>query len=234
MGSTFVCTPAMGREMRRLVSDLAPAGVIVREGPPSAWNEGPSPYEEEEAVLARAVDSRKQQYRAARSLFRRALGDLGLPMAPLLNDSERAPIWPPGVIGSLTHTAGWCAVALSQGTLAALGIDVEGAGALAPELVTRIATERERRWLSSVPLRQQAAAGKVLFSAKESLYKSQYPISRQFLGFHDVELDVDLDANTFRCRFLVSVPTWNEHIRRFHGRMARTPELVATLVFALP
>jgi len=61
----------------------------------------------------------------------------------------------------------------------------------------RVCTPKERDWLHE--LSAPGLTGKILFSAKESVYKCQYPITNKFLGFHAVE--VELDDGEFRAVF---------------------------------
>jgi 4'-phosphopantetheinyl transferase EntD len=67
----------------------------------------------------------------------------------------------------------------------AVGIDVEPAVALPPDMLALIATSQEQRRIADDPLR-----GKLLFAAKEAVYKALYPLDRVFLEFRDIEVDL--------------------------------------------
>jgi 4'-phosphopantetheinyl transferase EntD len=144
----------------------------------------------EQEAIAGAAQTRIEQFTAGRVCSRIALGRLGLTKAtPIPRGEDRAPIWPQGFIGSISHTDNWCAAAVARTMeVRSIGIDLEAATPLKQSLWRRVCTARERDWLSS--LSDPGLSGKILFSAKESVYKCQYPITTTFLGFHAVEVEV--------------------------------------------
>jgi 4'-phosphopantetheinyl transferase EntD len=75
----------------------------------------------------------------------------------------------------------------------ALGIDVEPAEALSPELLDLVATPQERAAIDYDPYR-----GRLLFAAKEAVYKAVYPLDRTFLDHHDVQIDLVRQCATVR------------------------------------
>ena len=83
-------------------------------------------WPDEAAAVARAIPKRRGEFAQGRSAARAAMGLLGHPPMAIPAGSDRAPIWPKGLVGSITHTNGLCAAALSQNA-AALGIDAEQA-----------------------------------------------------------------------------------------------------------
>jgi len=137
-----------------------------------------------------AAQTRIEQFTAGRVCARIALARLGVATTtPILRGEDRAPIWPRGFVGSISHTDTWCAAAVARADdLRSIGIDLEPATPLKEALWRRVCTPKERDWLESLP--EPGLTGKVLFSAKESVYKCQYPITTQFLGFHAVELEI--------------------------------------------
>lgn len=66
----------------------------------------------------------------------------------------------------------------------AVGVDIEPAEPLPPDVVELVATAREHNGLNGDPLR-----GRLLFAAKEAVYKALYPRDRVFLEYHDIEVD---------------------------------------------
>jgi 4'-phosphopantetheinyl transferase EntD len=144
---------------------------------------------EREAVEG-AAQTRVEQFTAGRVCSRLALTRLGVAATtPIVRGEDRAPIWPPGFIGSISHTDAWCAAAVARTKdVRALGIDLEPATPLKEALWRRVCTQTERERLRGLP--DPGLMGKILFSAKESVYKCQYPLTIQFLGFHAVELEV--------------------------------------------
>lgn len=177
-------------------------------------------YPEERACVAQAVDKRRAEFGTARVVARRVLSRLGVGPLPLVPRADRSPTWPPGIVGSITHTGGYCAVvAANDRTHLSLGVDAEQDKALAVELIQAICTPRERARLS-----ERDAI--VYFAAKEAFYKCQYPLTRQYLGFHDVELDLELASGRFAARIIKpdhDEPSW---LRQLRGRFTRVDGLV--------
>ena len=85
------------------IAQLLPAGVA------SAEVEGEEPHgyllAQEAAQIRGAGRSRRQEFTAARTCARQALRELGLPETAILRGEHREPLWPPGIVGSITHCA---------------------------------------------------------------------------------------------------------------------------------
>lgn len=146
-------------------------------------------FPEELELVASAVEKRRLEFGRGRQCARAALRRLGFADAPLLSGDQREPLWPAGVVGSITHTHGLCVAAVgSESNYAAVGIDVEPAAPLQPAVATRVATEAEMGALGSLP---SLLAARLVFSAKEAFYKCQFYRTRQFLGFFDVSLELE-------------------------------------------
>lgn len=217
---------------RGALSSLVPDEVVTVEVAPSELSASLLP--EEEAAVARAVDRRRQEYAAGRWCARRAMTLLGVTPGPVVSRSDRAPAWPQGVVGSITHTGDFCAVALAhRHHIRSIGIDAEGDAPMRAELWERICTERERRWIGEQPEPARGLLGKVFFSAKEAFYKCQYPLSEQFLGFHDVELVLDVGRETFTARFLVDAGAAFRAGDELSGRYRWVDGLVLTAVIVI-
>ncbi len=183
-----------GVRLRRLF----PEGVVAEEARPALAVDALFP--EEQAQIARAVDKRKAEYATARVLARRALMRLGAREAPIVNDDERCPIWPDGVIGSITHTKDYCGVVVARrgSPVESLGIDVERDEPVKEALFDKICTVSELARFGDLAEAERGRAIRAVFSAKEAFYKAQYPITRQYLGFHAVDLEVDTSSGTFQ------------------------------------
>ena len=148
-------------------------------------------FPEEAAAVARAVAKRRREFAAGRACARRALVALGVPAVALPPDPQRVPRWPPGVIGSITHTRDYAAAVVAwQQPGAAVGLDAERA--LSPrstDVLPRIARPRELTLLDALAPEARALRGALLFSAKEAAYKCQFPATRELLDFSDAEID---------------------------------------------
>jgi 4'-phosphopantetheinyl transferase EntD len=147
-------------------------------------------FPEEAAFLGRAVLKRAQEFAAGRLCARRALAQFGIVDFPIRVAGDRQPIWPDHMVGSITHTAGFCAavVAERRGT-GAVGLDSEVVGDVNGEIWPSICVPDETAWLASLPATQRAAAVTLIFSAKEAFYKCQYPVVRESLDFRDVSVE---------------------------------------------
>jgi 4'-phosphopantetheinyl transferase EntD len=168
---------------------LFPAGAAAAElrGPGEAACLKP----EEACSVERAVPKRVQEFAAGRQCARRALAELGRVDVPIPAAHDRQPVWPAGVVGSITHTAGLCAAVVAEGTrLKALGVDTELSGAVKPELWQTICVADESVWIDTLPPSERAAAVTLLFSAKEAFYKCQYPLVGERLSFDDLSVTV--------------------------------------------
>ncbi|MFE7133419.1 4'-phosphopantetheinyl transferase [Streptomyces sp. NPDC057638] len=167
---------------------LLPPGVIVHE----AFEDpvGAVLHPEEEPLVARAVDSRRREFTTVRHCARAALRELGRPEGPVLPDRHGAPRWPDSVVGSLTHCAGYRAAALAEaGDFLMIGVDAEPHGPLPDGVEEVIALPAERARLAAERrARPLLHFGRVLFSAKESIYKSWYTHTGQRLDFESADI----------------------------------------------
>ena len=178
---------------------LFPASVIVieRQAPGSLADLLPV----EEQHVARARPKRRQEFAAGRSCARTALALLGVEPTVIPAAGDRQPIWPLGIAGSITHTAGFCAAAVArQAQVRWLGLDTEVIGAPTPEVWTTLCRADELAWIHALPAAKWHAAVTLVFSAKEAFYKCQYPATAEWLDFHDLRIDLpsaDLSAGEF-------------------------------------
>lgn len=157
---------------------------------------------DEELALDGASPARAREFGAGRAAARSAMEALGHVPRPVLQGPDRAPIWPLGLTGSITHTDGDClAIVTDAPDIRALGIDLEPATPLEPALWPEICTMAEMRWLASLGPSQRGNFAKLIFCIKEASYKAQYQVSRQVFGFHTLETKVDLLGNRFAVRF---------------------------------
>ena len=147
-------------------------------------------FPEEEAMVARAVEKRRREFATGRDCARRALQRLGVSAGPIPAGGRGEPVWPAGVVGSITHCRGYraCAVARTA-DLATIGVDAEPHEPLPEGLVERVAGAEERSGLAELARTEPAIAwDRLLFSAKEALYKAWYPLAERWLGFEDAVL----------------------------------------------
>ncbi|KQI73356.1 hypothetical protein AN191_00130 [Loktanella sp. 5RATIMAR09] len=146
-------------------------------------------WDEEAAAVARAIPKRRTEFAAGRCAARAAMEEIGLLPRAIPQGRDRAPIWPSEMSGSIAHCDSCCvSIVALQENYAALGVDVEPATPLAPDLVAIVCTPAERAWLADEP--DPGLAAKMIFSAKEAVYKAQYPLTGKVIDFHAVTLDM--------------------------------------------
>ncbi|MFE2215069.1 4'-phosphopantetheinyl transferase [Streptomyces canus] len=177
-----------------MISDVLPTGARGAESfgeQDEVALEALLPQESE--AISHAGVRRRQEFAAVRHGARQALSALGLPPAALLPDQAGAPLWPDGVVGSMTHCTGYraSAVALRQ-DIASLGIDAEpnsplpaGVGRL---VLLPVEAERVRGLETAQP---SVAWSRLFFCAKEAAYKAWYTLTGQPLDSADVEIVVN-------------------------------------------
>lgn len=175
-------------------------------------------FPEEQAMVAKAVETRQREFTTGRACIRRALGALGLPAAPILAGERGAPVWPDGVVGSLTHCAGYRGAAVARSEdMRTIGIDAEPNQPLPDGVAEAVALPAELKMLATLPTHSGAPNwDRLLFSAKESVYKAWFPVARVFIGFEAARIEFDPAAETFHAEMLVPGP-FSEFIGRWRA-----------------
>jgi 4'-phosphopantetheinyl transferase EntD len=153
--------------------------------------------EELAALSPRAVDKRRREYTTVRGCAHEALVALGEPPAPIVPGDRGAPTWPAGLVGSLTHCDGFrAAVVARRSRVSAVGIDAEPHQPLPGGVLTTIARPEERDRLDKLALENGAIHwDRLLFCAKEAVYKAWFPLARRWLGFEDASITLTLEAD---------------------------------------
>jgi 4'-phosphopantetheinyl transferase EntD len=165
-------------------------------------------FPEELRSLGRAVEKRRREFTTARACARLALARLGLPPAPIATGERGQPLWPAGVVGSVTHCASYRACALARAAeLAGLGIDAEPHAPLPEGVLGQIARAEELPSLSALAgTHPEVHWDRLLFCAKETVYKVWFPLTHRWLGFEDAVLTFDPATRAFEARLLVPWP----------------------------
>jgi 4'-phosphopantetheinyl transferase EntD len=213
---------------------LPPAAVAVE-----AFGDRPGAqlFPAEEAAVAAAVAKRRREFATGRACAREALARLGVPAAAIVPGPGREPGWPDGVVGSITHCDGYraCAVA-RRADLAAIGVDAEPDGPLPGGVLERVASAAEQAHLAGLAAAAPGGPsfGRLLFSAKESVYKAWYPLTGRWLGFADAAITIsagDGAAGTFAAEFTVPGPVLDGRaLPGFGGRWLAAGGLVVTAI----
>jgi 4'-phosphopantetheinyl transferase EntD len=160
--------------------------------------------------ISHCGEKRIQDFARGRACAHRVLSELGIQNFSLLAGEKREPIWPDGITGSITHTAGFAAaVAAPRSEIAAVGVDCEIIESVDEELWSRICTPTEQARLVCVPVPERGRQAALIFAAKEAFYKCQFPVSREWVGFEDVDIEPTYrpaTAGTFRILPQKSLP----------------------------
>lgn len=193
-------------------------------------------FPEEEAVVAKAVAKRRREFMTARACARAALGKLGRPAVPIVPGPRGAPQWPSGIVGSITHCAGYRASAVARSEdILAIGLDAEPDGKLPDGVLEVVATPDERKALSRLgsgsATPRQPHWDRLLFSAKESVYKAWFPLTRRWLDFEEAVITLSPADGTFTARLLVAgqLPD-GRPLTGFTGRWLARGGLVLTAI----
>ncbi len=161
--------------------------------------------EELKILTPKALESRKIQFFLGRAAVHNTLVSvLGPNDIPVLKGKRGEPIWPPGIVGAITHTGDTAmAAAGHKKHIDGIGIDLEQLKKkVSFNISKKVCTPAELEWVSE--LREESDSRlKMIFSAKESIYKALYPLEKIELGFMDAEL------------------VWNQSRQIFNGKLLR-------------
>ena len=211
---------------------ILPAGVESEEffGEPP----GGVLFPEEERIIAHAVQSRRRAYATVRGCARACLQRLGYPPVPILPGVSGAPSWPAGVQGSMTHCVGYAAAAVGPiSRISSIGIDAEPDAPLPDGVLDVIATAAERDRLTVIGSGPDSPSwDRLLFSAKEALYKAWFPLVGEWLDHQEAEIVFNPQDGTFtallsRDGLIVD----GRQVNCLRGRWIRERGILATAVF---
>lgn len=214
-----------------MIDELLPDSVSVAEifGDPPAG----ALLREEESFVSRAVDKRKREFAAGRWCARQAMAGIGARSAPILPGPRGEPRWPAGVVGAITHCDGYAAAVVARPRdVLAVGADAEPAGPLPDGILEAVSLPGERAGLLHCRRREPSLPwDRLLFSAKEAVYKAWFPMTGRPLEFEDAFITFDQDGGTFTAQLLV--PGWRLGdfvLTGFEGRWAVRAGLAMTAV----
>lgn len=179
-----------------------------------------------------AKPKRAREFAAGRLCARRVLEQFDHSGWDLLVNEDRTPRWPQGIVGSISHTAGFCgAVAGEQPLFEAIGFDVEIASRVSSDLYGQFCTVEELTQLSVLPRHLADLRATLLFSAKEAFYKCQYPVTGQWLDFVDIAVVFAKETSrkgSFTMRPCRPLGLEARYPAPWHGRFAFSEEFIVT------
>jgi 4'-phosphopantetheinyl transferase EntD len=215
-----------------VIGGILPAGVVTAEayGDVDGAEGAARLFPEEEALLARAVGKRRREFTTGRACARRALAGLGVAPVAILPGTYGAPRWPTGVVGSITHCAGYRAAAVAWAReVRALGIDAEPHEPLPRGVLGAVALPGEADSVARLgAVRPDVHGDRLLFSAKEAVFKAWSPLTGRSLGYDGGEVALDA-GGTFTARIVAAPPAAGMPVT-FAGRWVVEGGLVATTV----
>ncbi|MCX4092214.1 4'-phosphopantetheinyl transferase superfamily protein [Nocardia sp. alder85J] len=181
-------------------------------------------------LTGREVAKRRLEVINGRTAARRAMAGLGHGDVPVLRGDRNVPQWPAGVVGSITHKDGYYAAAVADaGQWRAVGIDAEDNAPLSAGGVTRMATPAEVAWLAEVGDRDGVHWDRMLFSAKEAVYKAWFPLTGREIGFKDVRVTFGPGAGEFHAD-IDGHPDIDPALRDLTGRYLVTGGRILTAI----
>lgn len=219
----------MSRAAGSLAVDLA--APLLTEGVAVAGADPQLDYPDEPAetvALLRPVAKRLREFKAGRAAARAALRNLIARPGPVPMGEDRAPVWPAGIIGSITHCPTACLAAVAPARrIAHLGLDLEEDAGLEPELHATVCNRRELDWIADQA--DPPVAARLVFSAKECAYKAQYRHSRTIFGFDGFETEFEAETGRFEAVFTRDIAPFARHFR-LPGRYAVSGGLIVTAI----
>lgn len=189
-------------------------------------------FAEEGDIVATAVISRRAEFLSGRSCARRALREFGLADAPIGRVGRR-PDWPDNFVGSITHCEGYRAAAVARAAeVVTLGIDAEPNAPIPASVLNLVSSPDERSAIGRLPsATSDVHWDRLLFSAKEAVYKAWSPVMDEWLGFEEVSVEIDSLSGVFIARLLRE--PWLLHgrsVSEIAGRWTRSRGLLLTAV----
>lgn len=189
-----------------MIEEILPSAVVATER--RQFRSERLRFAAERASVREAVTKRRREFAAGRDCAHEALRQLGCPLTPLISSARGEPQWPPGVVGSITHTEGYCACAVARkGDIVALGIDAEPHVPLPQGVpIASIACANELPGLQRMHRESpEVHVDRLLFSAKESVFKAWYPLTKRELDFAKARVTFRAGGK-FEASLLVAVP----------------------------
>lgn len=217
--------PGGNDDARTVLDALFPPGVatiLSLSAPPGA-----SLASEEEACAGRFAPTRLAEFRHGRACVRAAFARLGAAPAAVPIGAQREPVWPMGMVGSISHAGTAAAAVVGRSSdFRSLGLDIDSDEALEPELWARICLPEERVSFAASG-ESEGHSARLVFSIKEAAYKAIWPVTRQFLEFHDLAVTPDIRTGRFTVASRSALCP-HDLAEAVEGRFARYGALVVT------
>lgn len=227
----------------KILSNIASDKLIVKESSSDLSNY--TAVCAESYLVENATAKRQREFNSSRNLARAALSEMGVENYKITKGEKGEPLWPPSIVGSITHCEGYRAVAVANKFLVrTVGIDAEPHEALDNKILPSVASLQEIEHMNELTNNYpNIFFDKLLFSAKEAVYKAWYPLTKRWLGFHDAALTFEVIKASdslledkvafgrFRADILInSVTLSGETVPVFSGKWLVNAGLIGTIV----
>lgn len=197
-------------ELQRALAERLPHGIHAHFS--STHDENFALHADELGSCGRFSGKRIGDFVLGRYNAVKALQTLGVPRQPIPMGSSREPLWPGGVIGSISHTENLAgAIVASDQAYGGLGLDIEHIQKL-DDIASQFCTGPELAYHREFPAETEYL--NVVFGAKEAIYKCVWPAVRCFISFQDVRVALDMNRNRFHIAWHSAV---GPELDRVHG-----------------
>jgi len=176
-----------------------PHGVVAAVHIPDS----PDPVPEEvlyhlrqpEAEFARSLRGYRQvQFVGGRLAMRSACRQIGMRSPAVLPDEHGAPVLPADFVGSISHKATLAVAMAARADGGTLGVDLEDYGPVRQGIASRVLTPSELARVEALRAERRWISVLVRFSVKEALYKALHPHVHRYVGFHEAQVEPDLEG----------------------------------------
>lgn len=207
---------------RALLTEIFPPGVACALAPDRM--EACPLYPVEALAMRSASEARRQEFRSGRAAARAALVMLSAGAQAVPMGADRAPRWPKGIVGSISHSRSLCAAVVApEAVMLGLGLDVEEVSEIESHVARQICTNDDLAQGISLAPDLRRLLPNVVFGAKEAFYKAYYPLTQRFLEFGDVSVILHQDkrcGGAFRVHATRAGMPLSSDLGRFCGRWA--------------
>jgi len=184
---------------------------------------------EEDAAVKKAVAGRRNEFGAGRMCARNALESLGMQECVLTRKSDGSTAWPPGIVGTISHSDSWCGAAVArQSDYSGVGFDIETADRVTLSMAKRVLTNSEMDWVGRQTEDESKKWFTLIFSAKESIYKCLPSLLRKGIRFRDAEIIPHADDLSFEVRLTDKITSRIPSFLPLRGRYLLYGEKVFT------
>lgn len=169
---------------------------------------------------------REQEHRLGRYCAEQGLKAMGKEGNEIQSSPQGYPIWPQGIVGSISHSKGLCLSAVAKSEyFEAIGIDVEQLNRMKEGSIERIIHPLEKAEIGN-----DLKKATLLFSIKEAFYKAQFPLHYTPLNFKDVAFEYDFPSQKAQLIWLAEkspIP------KKDYSDWVITYQIIETTCFAL-